>query len=198
MQTLQLPYGDGKISFRLERRHRKTLAISVCPDGEVEVIAPIEAPLKKILEKVRKRAPWIHRQQRFFSQFQPRTSKREYVAGETHLYLGRQYRLKIMPHVQQQVKLHRGRLIVQSLKPRQPEVTRALVEQWYRERAQVKFRERLAQCRQRFAKPEDFERGFGYNATSAALGINDAKREADPEPCAYPGRGRCDRLCDHA
>src|ERR1700756_180103 len=98
MQALELTYGDGKIAFRLERRHRKTLAISVCPDGVVEVIAPIEAPLEKVLEKVRKRAPWIPRQQRFFSQFQPRTSKREYVAGETHLYLGRQYRLKVIPH----------------------------------------------------------------------------------------------------
>jgi predicted metal-dependent hydrolase len=55
------------------------------------------------------------------------------------------------------VKLYRGHLIVQSLKPKQPDVTKALVEQWYRERAQAKFRERLALCQQRFSKPEDFE-----------------------------------------
>jgi hypothetical protein len=49
--------------------------------------------------------------------------------------LGRQYNLKVVPDIQQQVKLYRGRLIVQSLKPKQRDVTRALVEQWYRERA---------------------------------------------------------------
>ena len=106
---------------------------------------------------MRKRAPWIQRQQRFFTQFQPRTPERQYVSGETHLYLGRQYNLKVVPDIQQQVKLYRGRLIVQSLKPKQRDVTRVLVEQWYRERAQAKFRERLALCQQRFSKREDFE-----------------------------------------
>jgi len=159
MEILQLPYGDGQIAFRLERRERKTLAISVGPDAEVEVVAPISASLEKVLERVRKRAPWIKRQQRFFTQFQPRTPGRRYVAGETHLYLGRQYKLKVIPHIQQQVKLYRGRLIVQSTKPKNQELTRTLFEQWYRERAHAKFRERLTLCQQRFPKPEDFEPG---------------------------------------
>jgi predicted metal-dependent hydrolase len=62
METFHLPYGNGQISFRLERRNRKTLAISVNPDAGVEVIAPRGASLEKIFEKVRKRAPWIRRQ----------------------------------------------------------------------------------------------------------------------------------------
>jgi predicted metal-dependent hydrolase len=157
METLQFPYGDGRIVFRLERRDRNTLVISVTPDAKVEVIAPIDAPLEKVFEKVRKRAPWIQRQQRFFKQFQPRRLKRQYISGETHLYLGRQYKLKVVPHIQQQVKLYRGRLIVQSLKPKKREVTKALVEQWYHQRAQATFRERLALCKRRFLKPEDFE-----------------------------------------
>jgi len=156
METLQLTYGGGQIAFRLVRRNRNTLAISVNPDAGVEVIAPMGASLEKIFEKVRKRAPWIQRQKRFFTQFQPRTLERKYVSGETHLYLGRQYKLKIVPHMQQQVKLNRGRLIVQSLKPKKREVTKALVEQWYHERAQATFRERLALCQRRFPKPEDF------------------------------------------
>jgi predicted metal-dependent hydrolase len=156
METLQLPYGDSLIAFRLERRNRKTLAISVGPDAEVEVIAPRDAPLEKVLEKVRKRAPWIRRQQRFFVQFQPRTPERQYVGGETHLYLGRQYKLKVVPHIQQQVKLYRGRLIVQSIKPKNRELTKMLVEHWCRERAQAKFRERLALCQGYFPDPEEF------------------------------------------
>jgi predicted metal-dependent hydrolase len=156
-QPLQLNYGNGTIAFELKRRDRKTLAISVTPDAKVEVVAPIGAPLNKVVEKVRKRAPWIRRQQRFFAQFHPRTPERRYVAGETHLYLGRQYRLKVIPHTQPQVKLYRGHLIVQSLEPKKWEVTRALVEQWYRARAQARFHERLAECQQRFPTPEDFE-----------------------------------------
>src|SRR5690606_1093476 len=82
--------------------------------------------------------------------------ERQYVAGETHLYLGRQYKLKVEPHIQQQVKLYRGRLVVQSAKPRNRDATRELVEQWYRDRAKVKFRERLALCRERFPNPNAF------------------------------------------
>lgn len=157
VESLHIPYGDGQIAFRLERRDRKTLAISVNPDAGIEVVAPIDAPLDKVLEKVRQRAPWIQRQQRFFTQFQPRTPERQYVSGETHLYLGRQYKLKVVAAIQQQVKLYRGLLVVQSHKPKHDGATRALVERWYRERAQAKFGERLAVCQQRFSKPEDFK-----------------------------------------
>src|SRR5208282_2697130 len=81
---------------------------------------------RRVLEKVRKRASWIQRQQRFFTQFRPRTPERQYVSGETHLYLGRQYKLKVVADIQQQVKLYRGRLVVQSLRPKQADTTRGL------------------------------------------------------------------------
>lgn len=154
-KTLSVPYGSGEIAFRLERRQRKTLAISVDPNASVEVVAPIDAPIEQVLEKVRKRGAWIRRQQRYFVQFQPRTPERQYVGGETHLYLGRQYKLKVVEHIQQQVKLYRGQLTVQSSRPRNADVTRGLVEQWYRDRAHEKFRERLALCQQRFPIPEE-------------------------------------------
>ncbi|MBL8643198.1 MAG: M48 family metallopeptidase [Rhodospirillaceae bacterium] len=156
METLHFPYGNEQIEFRLQRRDRKTLAITVNPDSAVDVVAPMDATTDKILERVRKRAAWIQKQQRFFSQFRPRTLERQFIAGETHLYLGRQYRLKVVLDVQQQVKLYRGRLVVQSFRPQRQEITRALVEDWYRSRAHVKFRERLAVCQERFPIPEDF------------------------------------------
>ncbi len=154
---LHMPYGDGQLRFELERRERKTLSISVKPDMRVEVVAPVDASLEKIFEKVRKRAPWIQRQLQFFSQFQPRTPRRLFVAGETHLYLGRQYKLKVVPHVQQEVKLYRGRLVVRSHWPKDPSITKELVEEWYLARAHTKFRERLILCQQRFPKPEHYE-----------------------------------------
>lgn len=154
---LTCPFGQGQIEFRLERRERKTMAISVSPDLTVEVVAPNDAPVEKVIEKVRKRAAWIRRQQRFFDQFQPRTPARKYTAGETHLYLGRQYKLKVIPHVQELVKLLRGKLVVQTHSPRRSKVTERLVDDWFRERAHVKFRERLEICRQRFSNPDEFE-----------------------------------------
>ena len=132
-------YGEHRIDFAIVRRERTTLEIAVEPDASVVVAAPLDASLVAIEEKVRKRAAWIRRQQRYFIQFLPRTPDRRYVAGETHLYLGRQYRLKVVPHIQATVKLVRGFIVVQTHRPERTEVTRELVEAWYRQRAHAKF-----------------------------------------------------------
>jgi predicted metal-dependent hydrolase len=155
-ETLQLLYGDRRIEFQLTRRERKTLSISVKPDLKIEVVAPLDASIDRVLGKVRKRAPWITRQLQFFGQFQPRTPERKFVSGETHRYLGRQYKLKVVRHMQQEVKLYRGLLIVQTHRPSQSETTKALVEDWFRERAHLKLPERLEICRQNFPNPDEF------------------------------------------
>jgi predicted metal-dependent hydrolase len=152
----RIRYGEHWIDFAIVRRDRTTLEIAVEPDTSVVVAAPHEAPLVAIEAKVRKRAAWVLRQQRYFSQFLPRTPDRRYVAGETHLYLGRQYRLKIVPHVQEAVKLVRGFIVVQTHLPDRTDVTQELVEEWYRQHARSKFAERLEFNLSRFPTPDDF------------------------------------------
>lgn len=149
-------YGEHRIEFAIRRRDRTTLEIAVEPDATVVVTAPRDATLTAIEQKVRKRAAWIRRQQRYFLQFMPRTPDRRYLSGETHLYLGRQYRLKVIPHIQATVKLIRGFIVVQTHWPQRSEVTRELVEAWYRDRARAKFAERLEVNLLRFPTPDDF------------------------------------------
>ncbi len=147
-------YGTYLIDFVVVRRDRKTLEIAVEPDTSVVVVAPLDAEPEAIETKVRKRAAWIRRQQRYFSQFLPRTPDRRYLAGETHLYLGRQYRLKTVLSDKEIVKLLRGFIVVQTGTPEQTDTVQTLVDQWYRERAQVKFAERVEVNLQRFPDPE--------------------------------------------
>ena len=149
-------YGGQAIEFTVVRRARKTLEIAVEPDATVVIAAPHDASLEAIAKKVNKRAAWIRRQQQFFSQYQPRTPERRFVSGETHLYLGRQYRLKVVPHTQASVKLTRGFFVVQSREPSRAERTRELIEGWYRTRAHAKFAERLEASLARFPEPESF------------------------------------------
>ena len=54
------------------------------------------------------------------------------------------------------MKLVRGFIVVQTHRPERTEVTRELVEGWYRQRAHVKFVERLEVNLLRFPAPEDF------------------------------------------
>jgi predicted metal-dependent hydrolase len=151
-----LKYGEQEIWYEIIRRPRKTLEIAVEPDASVVIVAPEHATLDAIEAKLRKRAAWVTRQQRYFAQFLPRTPERRFVSGETHLYLGRQYRLKVVPHVQESVKLIRGFIVVQTHRPTNPEVTRELVQTWYRDRAHIKFPERIELCLGLFSDPEAF------------------------------------------
>jgi predicted metal-dependent hydrolase len=139
-------YGDETIAFEVNFSERKTLDISVHPNQQVTVKAPVDALLEEIDRRVKKRARWILKQQQFFSQFDPRTPTRKYIGGETHLYLGRQYRLKVEINLQPSVKL-KGRYIhVQTPQPECTETTQKLLENWYLERAKTKFNERLNFC----------------------------------------------------
>ncbi len=108
----QVEYGQSVINFSLQFSDRKTVAISVHPDCQVIVAAPNDADLSKVQELVHKRARWIQKQQRYFQQFLPRTPARSYVSGETHLYLGRQYRIKLVTADKPLFKFSGGYLII--------------------------------------------------------------------------------------
>ncbi|MBK7628787.1 MAG: M48 family metallopeptidase [Bacteroidales bacterium] len=132
-----IQFGSKQIDFHLEYSNRKTLGITVKPDLSVLVKAPGDTTLEKVEEKLRKKASWIIRQQSFFLTFHPKTPAKKFVGGETHLYLGRQYRLSIVQKKLESVKL-KGKFIevatLDKLRVRQ------LVNGWYLGNAKIKFR----------------------------------------------------------
>ena len=87
--TEAIQFGSRRIDFRLEYSNRKSLGITVTPEMKVLVKAPADTSIEKVKEKIRKKAPWIIKQQSFFLSFQPKTPARRFISGETHLYLGR-------------------------------------------------------------------------------------------------------------
>lgn len=129
-------FGSAKIDFSVRFSDRKTLGITVTPDCEVLVHAPEDTTLATIQEKVIKKAPWILKQQKFFLSFSPKTIEKKFVSGETHLYLGRQYRLKILKVAQESVKL-KGKFIIVSTNDRQH--AKELLSAWYLHNADNKI-----------------------------------------------------------
>lgn len=94
-ESYLLRYGGLEIPFQIQFRERKHLAITVHPELRLEVVAPFGSDLGIVLAKVDKRSRWIVCQWRFFEQYRPPQPGRRFVSGETHVYLGRQYRLKV-------------------------------------------------------------------------------------------------------
>lgn len=134
---------------------RKTLGIEVHPDQRVVVRAPTGCPAELIAERVQKRAAWICRQIADFQRYTPRTPQRQYLSGETHLYLGRQYRLKVVSGDAASVKLSRGYLTVTVSGVPERERVRTMLHRWSLIRAREVFEEVLAKnlCRHGIAQP---------------------------------------------
>ncbi|MCK9205026.1 MAG: M48 family metallopeptidase [Bacteroidales bacterium] len=147
--TDSIDFGSKTITFRLIFSDRKSLAITITPDLDVIVKAPQDAPIERIKERVRKKAPWIIKQQSYFLSFHPRTPEKKYVSGETHLYLGRQYSLKVTEAKINSVHF-RGRFF--EVQAKKKSGAKSLLKQWYRERAKIKFAEIAEPCIQRFQK----------------------------------------------
>ncbi|MCE7053899.1 M48 family metallopeptidase [Algoriphagus sp. AGSA1] len=144
-----LVFGSRKIDYELTFQDRKTLGIKVYPDCRVKVIAPIETSKENLKAKLREKAPWIIKQQLEFLSYHPLTPARKYINGETHLYLGRQYKLRIENADTNEVKLFRGRLLVYKHKKSS---TQRLLSEWYREKATVHFEETLKKILPLFAR----------------------------------------------
>ena len=146
-ETIQ--FGSKQIDFQLEFSSRKSLGITVTPDLEVLVKAPIDTPIEKVKEMIKKKAPWIIRQQSFFLVFHPKMTERKYVGGETHLYLGRQYRLKIIMEGAESVKLKGKFIEVTTLDKAR---VKQLVSDWYLKNAKKKLHAIAQELIEKFKK----------------------------------------------
>jgi predicted metal-dependent hydrolase len=148
--ALSVRYGEKEIAVEVLRGDRETLEIAVLPDGTVVVKAPRGALEDVVLARVARRGSWIVRQQRYFAQFEPRTPPRRYIGGETHLYLGRQYRLAIETGEADGVRLIGGWFRVSVAKEPTAERVRALLDRWYATKARRRLAEAADECWRRF------------------------------------------------
>lgn len=141
-----IKFGKERIKISLSFKERKTLKISVHPDKTIIVDAPKGKKLHDILTRVRKRSPWIIKQRDYFECFQPLLTQRQYVSGESHYYLGRQYRLKVHKNSEQSVKLIGKYITVYTPYVNDSNEIRKLLQGWYRKHAEVIFSQRLNLC----------------------------------------------------
>jgi predicted metal-dependent hydrolase len=135
----RVQYGRKRIEYRLEYSARKTLAIDVHPDLSVVVTAPNDSDDAAVEQRVKKRAAWIVQQRRFFETYLPPIPPRKYVSGESHRYLGRQYRLRVRQGDDDSVKMARGQVNVTLASGSKKDRVRSLVQRWFRRRAAVVF-----------------------------------------------------------
>lgn len=142
-----LPYGDHRISCEVRRskgRVKRSIAIHVEPDGRVVVDAPQQAADPDIRLAISRRLAWIHRRMVEVHSRRKMLTPREYVSGETVLYLGRRYCLKVACRQgADQVRL-RGRYLEAAVSDSSPIIVRRELEKWFNARANEFLARRLA------------------------------------------------------
>lgn len=146
-----IQYGSEKIRYEVcFLPSRQTLGIEVHPDQRVVIRAPVGCSEEAIADRVKKRASWISRQIADFQRYNPRTPQRQYIGGETHLYLGRQYSLKINAGKRTSITMTRHQLEVELPGKPNSERVKATLHRWYLDRARQVFDEVLEECLIRF------------------------------------------------
>lgn len=145
-ETMCFYYGDEQITFQRVKRQHATgkVLIKVYPDCRVIALAPEAADSEAVLLAVKKRSRWIHNQLRDFRKQLQFNTPRQYISGESHYYLGKQYLLKVIeaPEQAAAVKLLRGKLEV-SVRMNGADKVKELLSEWYKARAKEVFVKRL-------------------------------------------------------
>jgi len=131
------------IRYTLKRSDRKTASIYVERDGQITVLAPevlTEKQIEKVLEEKRR---WIYTSLAEWHDLNATRVERQFVNGEGFLYLGRSYRLKLVPKQDEPLLLKDGHFCLRAdLRPEAKAV--AAFRDFYRDKGLVRINERIA------------------------------------------------------
>ncbi|MBM7614805.1 M48 family metallopeptidase [Alkaliphilus hydrothermalis] len=163
---LEFKYGTTNIEFNVVFKNRKTMEISVESPDVITIVAPVGTSEEQIIDKVKSKGSWIIQKIYSFKHMHYQPIPREFVCGESFMYLGRNYSMmiEIDPNIKiPEVKLYRGKFIV-TVKDKAEESIRKAMEQWFRDRAKTLIEERVNYY-QRF-----------FNIRPAAIKIKEQKK----------------------
>jgi len=143
-QTME--FGSRKIPYRLHRADRKRLRIVVSPDLMVDIFAPKSATDEALKAAITKKGPWLARTLDKLEDYQPLPIPKNYLSGETFMYLGRQYRLKVEYGFRQPAKLLGRFLYVWVKDTPDTQSVKKSVDAWYRKRAHDAMERYMERC----------------------------------------------------
>ena len=113
----------------IRTNRRKTASIRI-DAGVVQITVPNVLSDKSIQDIIDSKSTWIDEKLQLQSSIAPARPK-QYVSGETFLYLGKKYRLKLTNNSAQTAKLKRGELLISTKHDSSEEHIKHQISQWY-------------------------------------------------------------------
>ena len=137
-------YGKYKYDYILLKEERKTISLTVTPELEIIVRSSRNVTSEKIDDFLKRKWVWLEKQLTYFQSVKRSSFKKEFVSGESFYYLGRQYQLIVRRGASTDVKLPRGKLILETNQGiENSKANRTILNRWFKERAQIIFQNRL-------------------------------------------------------
>ena len=139
MNTEQRQITVNGLRIEIVRKDIKNLHLGIYPpNGRVRVAAPLRVTDDAVRLAVVGKLPWIKRQLAKF-EVQQRQSKREMISGESHYFLGRRYRLRIVHYDGPGKIVVRDQSTIELLV--RPQISRGqreeVLQRWYRQQLQL-------------------------------------------------------------
>ena len=129
------------IDITIERtERRKTVSIFIERDGSVRVLAPVSASDETIETAIKSKEYLIFTKLAKWKELNQGRVNREYVNGQSFLYLGRNYRLKLTENQDVPLKISGGFLL---LDIRHLSKAEKVFKEFYKEKALLKIKERM-------------------------------------------------------
>lgn len=151
MKQSTFTYGTHSYNYYLIKQNRKTVSLTVQPSLNIILKCPKNYTQKKIDDFLKRKWHWMEKQLKELRRLQRSNAKKEYVSGESFLYLGRQYQLVVRKGKTDEVGLVKGKILLRTTKDiGNTAHNRNLLEDWYTERGETIFKERYKAVLKKF------------------------------------------------
>lgn len=151
MKVDTFKYGRYSYDYYTIFQDRKTVALTVQPSLNIILKCPVGYDADKIDRFLKRKWLWLEKQVLYFKKYRKKIEKKEYVSGESFLYLGRQYKLLVKAAKSPSVRLESGRIFLftaESVQDRN--VNKKLLDSWFDQRTRLVFASRLKEMIKKF------------------------------------------------
>lgn len=153
-------YEDQTIDFQVIFKKRKTMGIYVDVYGNIELRVPRETTMEAVTALVEKKWSWIITKHTEMKERTKGFREKEYVEGETFLYLGESFPIRIVEdeaHTKEEVVFRDGELVI-TVRFHDDEKAKKLLTRFYKKQCKKLVESRIRLYQQNFkTKPKSIK-----------------------------------------
>lgn len=133
-------YGNHSYEYFLIRQTRRSISLTVDPCLRIVLKCPVDCDQERIQKFLKKKWRWMEKQINYFKKYKKISSDKEFVSGESFLYLGRQYKLSVKKAKEDNISLKYGKLLLLTTEDTcNKRYNKKLLESWYLKRTEEVF-----------------------------------------------------------